>query len=636
MLQKIGDSLKGKKALAYLILIPLALVFAAWGAVGVVDMDFFNPKAFAVEVNGKKVPLERATDAWREQQSRFQQQFGLEVPEATKPVMQDSLLEQFVREALVTQRTEDRGYRVSTSRVDQTIEREPAFQVDGKYSETLALARLSQIGRTPEQFKAEIRTDLRNGELQRGIQLSEFRTPREISRMLALEDEQREVRYAALPLERFESAVVADDAAINAFYARNIAQYQTAETVRLDYAELRLESIAAQVTVAETDLQDLYAKNRDRYADAEKRRARHILIAVKGGNDAAAKAQADAVLAEARAGKDFSELAKKFSQDSGSASQGGDLGWSERSVFVGPFADAVFSMKEGDLRGPVKTDFGYHVIRLDGIQAARNKTYEEARPELDAQFRRDRAADLFGDRQEQVQRRMEQPGADLATLAKEFGLTSGEVVEFARGTGGAPLGASRELDELVFGDAVLNQRRLGGPVALGEDRFVIVKVRDHRKPGPKPLATIRDEVASALRRELGSVAARKSADEALRRLDAGESFEAVARSLGATVEAARFVGRGDPAMPAQIRELAFTLPRPPAGKPINRAVTLDQGGAALVSLTQTRAAPPDDNVELRSQRVNEAMARSGLGDLSAYVNEMRRRAEVVKNPKAFE
>ncbi len=518
MLQKIGDSLKGKKSLAYLILIPLVLVFAVWGAAGVVNLDFFTGASWAAKVNGAEISANRVSEAWREQQSQWQQRFGADIPEAEKAILQNGLLEQFIRESLIQQRTESLGYRVGNARVEDYIRNEQAFQLDGKYNENLALARLAQVGVSPEAFRADIRSNLQNAELQRAVQVSDFRTPLEIERAQRLEDEQREVRYLLLPQEKYAAAAVIDEATIASWYERNKARYRTPESVRLQYADLRLEQIAAQVTVAEADLQDLYAKNRDRYVDPEKRRPSHILIKIEPGRDAEALKQAEAITAEARQpGADFAALARKYSADAGSATQGGDLGWSERSAFVGPFSDAVFAMQDGEVRGPVKSEFGYHVIRLAGIQPSRSKSYDEARGELEAQFRRDRAADQFGEREEQAQRRLGDATADFSKVATDLGLTVGEVPQFLRAGGGAPLGEDAGLIEAVFGDAALNQRRIGGPIALGEDHFVIFRVLDHRKPEPRPLAEVRTEVFAAMRAERGAAAAQAAAEALAKR-----------------------------------------------------------------------------------------------------------------------
>lgn len=636
MLQKIGDSLKGKKLVAYIVLIPIAFIFAVWGAAGIVQMDFFGQPNYAAKVNGEPIPLAQVSDAWREQQSRFQQQFGSEIPAETRRLLQDNLLESFIRQQLVSDRARASGYRVDAQRLRAAIEQEPAFQLDGKYNEQLALARLAQVGLTAERYRADVRRDLQNAELERALVISDFATPQELSRRFALEDEQREVRWAVVPAARYLGSVSLDEAAIAAFYEQNSARWIRPEAVRLRYAELRADQVAASVVVTEADLQDLYAQNRDRYSVPEKRRARHILIPIEGGNEAAARKQAEAVLAEVRAGKDFSALARQYSKDSGSAAQGGDLGWADRQAFVGPFADALFAMQPGATSDLVKTEFGFHIIRLDGIEPAKVQAFEEARLDLEDAVRRDKLADLFGEKQEEVQRRVERPGADLDAIAKDLGLTVGEVPEFVRGSGGAPFGADRGLQEVVFGDAVLNLRRIGGPVPIGEDRFVIVKVLEHRKAAPKPLAEVRDEVVAALRQQRAAEAARAAAEAARARLEAGESLESVARALGVTAEPARFVGRGDPSAPAELIEAAFAARRPQAGKPVWQAVTLDQdGGAALLAVTQARLEPQTGNAQLRAQRISEAAQRAGRADAAAYVLEMRRKAKVKINRATF-
>lgn len=637
MLQKMGDSLKGKKIVAYLLLIPLALVFAIWGATGIVDMNIAGTGTYAAKVNGTEISTDSVREAWSDQQARWQQQFGGDIPEDTRKLLQDNLIETFVRRALISERSSESGYRVDAARLREAIEAEPAFQVDGKYNEQLALARLAQVGLTPDRYRADVRRDLQNAELERALVISDFATQGELTRRFSLEDEQREIAWLLLPAERYTAAVVTDDAAVAAFYEQNKSQWTSPESVQLQYAELRADQVAATITVTDADLQDLYAQNRDNYVTPERRRSRHILISIEGGNEAAARKQAETVLAEVRAGKDFSALAQQYSKDAGSAKQGGDLGWSDKSAFVGPFADKLFAMKEGETSDLVKTEFGFHIIRLDGIQASKVQTFEEARLQLEDTVRRDKVADIFGEKQEQVQRRLESPGADIGAIAQELGLTLGAVPQYLRGAGGAPLGADPALDEVVFSDSVLNLRRIGGPVALGEDRFVIVKVTEHRKAAPKPLAEVRDEVVAALRKQKATEAARAAADAALARVRAGEALSDVARAYGVPAESPRFIGRGDPSVSAKVLEAAFAARRPAPGKPVAEAVTLDKdGGAAVFLLTQAKVAPQTDNSTLRQQRIQQAAQQAGRSDAAAYVLELRRKAKVEKSANAFE
>jgi peptidyl-prolyl cis-trans isomerase D len=632
MLQRIGDSLKGQRWVAILVLGALALVFAAWGAYGIVDLNFGGMQNAAAEVGKQRISMDEVRNAWTQQQARFAQQFGGELPEPFRKQLQEQLLEEMIRNVVITQQATKQGYRVSDAQAHDALREIPAFQVDGKYNRDAAYSILMQQGITIDQFEREIRENLLRAQLARGIQSSDFVTPLELERLHALEDEQRELRYLTLPAEKFARSAAVDDAAIQEYVKKNQAQYMTPESVRLAYAELRQEQVAAQVVVSDADMREAYDKARSTYVQGERRRARHILIAEAPG----AQAEAQRVVAQARQpGADFAALAKKFSADTGSASQGGELGWQERGNLAKPFEDALFGMKAGEIAGPIKTEFGYHIIQLEEIQAAHTRTFEEARPEIEAKLRNDRAVDQLGSTQEQIERKLEESNPDFDSLVKEFHLKPGEVPQFTRDAGGAPLGNTPELRELVFSTPVLEEKRIGGPIGVGEDRLVVVKVLEHRKPEPRPIAEIRDEVVAAIRKERGTEAARKAADDARAKLLSGRSFDEIAKSLGVTAEAARFVGRDDPSTPAPIRSVAFEVP-PPAGKPIYRAVSLDDGGAAVVAITGSRLDPEGNSSDRLKERREQAAARHGSGDVAAYVAEVRRRADVTKNPKAFE
>ncbi|MBV6422312.1 MAG: Peptidyl-prolyl cis-trans isomerase D [Steroidobacteraceae bacterium] len=620
MLQKIRDHLHG--AIGYTILGAIALVFVAWGAYGIVDVGI-GRSAFAAKVNGEKIPLETARQAWLDQQAQVARAFGGEIPAERRAELQQSVLEGLIARTMIDARVHDLGYRVTDAQIREAIEHEPAFQVDGKYSATIAKARLAQVGLSVQAFEADLRTSLARQQLQRAIGVSEFVTKKELDRIVGLEDEQREVTWALLTAADFAPARI-DEAAVRAYYDANTQQYMTTESVRLAWGELRLDQAAAQITVVDEDLRKLYAEHKDRYVEPERRRARHILVADEK--------TADDVLAKLKAGGDFAALAKQYSKDAVSAANGGDLGFATRATFVAPFADAVFGMKVGELRGPVKTQYGYHVIQLEAIEPGKTKTFEEARPDLEAQYRREQAADRFGDAEEQLQTRLELPGATIESLAKEFGLATGVVDNFERGAGGGVLGGSPALQDVVFSDAVLNQGRVGGPVALGEDRVVVVKVLEHRKPVARPLADVRDQVVATLKHQQGLDAARAAAQAALGRLQAGDAF-AVALA-GRRIEGPRYIGRTDPSAPAAVRTRVFATPRP-QGKPIYEVVPTDDG-AAVVAVLESRADPAPLSAEARQERVQNVVSRLGTADIAAYVAEARRKAKVTVNPSAFE
>ena len=632
MLQRIRDSLQGQKWLAYLLLGALALVFAAWGAYGIVNLNF-GGASYAAEANGSKISLEDARNVWLRQQSMWQQRFGgAELPAPLRTRLQDQVLESLIRRALITERSHDLGYRVSNRALLEAVQGEPAFQVDGKYDPQAAKAALAQAGVSLDTYTQQLRTDLQQLQLEGGIRASDFITPSERTRLTDLEDQQREVRYLVLPADRFRASAAVDDAAVQAYYKEHLAQYMRPESDDLQYGELRLEALAAQQEVSDADLRAAYEKEKNRLEVPEKRHARHILITAK--DDAAALALAQQVLSQAKSGRDFGELAKQYSQDPGSAQNGGDLGWAERSTFVKPFADALFGMSVGELTGPVKTQYGYHIIRLEEIQRGKSKSFEEARPDLEAQLRHARATDRFGEIQEQLQAKLAEPGADLNALAQQYKLQQGDVKEFVKGAGGVPFGAAPQLQELLFGDPPLAADKLGGPVLLGDDRLVIFKVLAHRAPAPKPLAEVHDSIVAAITQEQGTHAALGAAQRAREELLKGASFDTVAQELKVSADPAHFIGRNDPSVPAQVREAAFALAKP-SGKPEFEALALNEGGAALLALSAVRTAPTHDG-EAQNGRVQQESERLGTAAALAYVDEVRRTASVRKNPKAFD
>jgi peptidyl-prolyl cis-trans isomerase D len=628
MLQRIRDGLGRHKWLQYTLLGALALVFAAWGAYGIVNLNVDNAN-YAAEAGGQKISIQQARNGWVQMQQRFG---GADLPEQLRAHFQDQVLEGLIRDALMTDRTHDLGYRTTDAEVQDAIRKEPAFQVEGEFSPPAAKAVLAQNGISVEAYESDVRTSLQRQQLEAGIRGSDFVTPAEFARAQSLENEQREVRYVQLPVDKFPGAPI-DDAAVQAYYKAHQAAYMTPESANLQYAELRLDQLATQLPVTDAELHAAYDKNKATNVVPEKRHARHILIAATK-DDAADKKLADDVYAQVKAGKDFSQLAKQYSKDPGSADKGGDLGWADKSMFVGPFSDALFSMAVGETRAPVKTQYGYHIIHLDEIQAGKTKTFEEARPELEPDLRKGKATDKFGEVQEQLQTQLEQPGATFEGLTKQFQLQSGDVPDFQRGAGGAPLGVAQPIQDLVFGDSPLAPGHIGGPVLLGDDRLVMVKVLDRHKPAAKPLAEVHDAIVAILKKENGANSALKAAQAAQAKLDAGASFDDVTKELGLTAEPAHFIARTDTAVPTPIRTLVFDVPRP-TDKPVYRALKTD-GGAALVAITKSRVDSGDANKQAVAQIAKREQDSVGTAEAIAYLEDVRRHAEVRKNPKAFE
>jgi peptidyl-prolyl cis-trans isomerase D len=588
------------------------------------------------------VPLATVQNAWQRRQSQLQQQLKDDIPLEQRKQLQQELLDSYIDNTLINARARARGLRVDTATLQKAWQSETAFQVEGKFNEQYARSLLAQSGTTPAAYDGQLRQQLQSAQLLQAVQATDFLTETELKRIFALENEQRELRFAVLPATRFEAGVPVDQARIKAWYDAHQDEYQTMESARIQYAELSLDAMTRTVSVEPAELEKWYEANKARYAEQEKRHARHILIGLSEADAkdatkaAAAEKKARDVLAEARSGKDFTELAKKYSDDSGSKSSGGDLGWLNPAASIDKtFSAALFAMKRGEISDLVKTQFGYHIIRLDDVQAGKGKTLADARASIEADYRKDRASEVFGERQEALQRKLEQDSAvDLAALSREFGLQTGEIANWTR-AGSPPLGSNADLNAAVFSADNIKSGRVVGPVALGDERIVLVRVLQHQPAKVRPLAEVQAEVVAAARKDAAAGAARTAAAEAVKKLQSGADLAATLKLLGATAAAPVWVGRGDPQLPVQIRDAAFALPSPAAGKPSYSVVALESGDAAVVAVSGVRPGSAGANSANDQKQAQQYVDRERQAESTAYQLELRRSATIRRNDAVF-
>src|SRR5271166_3286187 len=389
MLQSIHDKLHGW--VAYVVLGAIAGSFIFWG----INWTLAAPN-YAAKVNGREISINDVRQAYQSQLAQAQRKANGNLDDKQRNAIKQEILDEFVgTEALIT-RIDSLGYRVSDQELQDEMAKIPAFQVNGKFDAAHAVAILKSQGRSVEEIEGMIRRQVQLGQLDSAMRASTFVTPSEIKRLNGLTRQQRELAWIVVPAAHYAAEAVPDDAAIAAYYEQHKGEYLSPETVNLRYVEIGLAQLETHLTLTDAQLQTYFeeqkAKNPEAFTQPEQRRVSHILIQASTPKDeAAAKAKAEDLLKRIQGGEDFAKLAKENSQDPGSAPQGGDLGWSERKVWVAPFAEAAFSMKEGEIRGPVKTQFGYHILRLDAIQAASEKTFEQSRADIEAEFRRTEA-----------------------------------------------------------------------------------------------------------------------------------------------------------------------------------------------------------------------------------------------------
>lgn len=633
MLQTIRDKITGWFAAVFLGAITLVFVF--WG------IDFKSSAGnFAAKVDGAKIQTETVRRAWQQRQSQLQQMMRSDLPPELVKSQQAALLDEFVRNKLLTQRAEKFGYRIGDQALADRIREIPQLQVDGKFDRDRYAMALRQQGRSESQFEAELREDMAVSQLQNGVVASAFVTPAELDRRFALDKQERELDYMLVSTNEFEGKVSVTEDQIAAWYDSHKDNYLLPETVNLQYVELTRARAEAAVSVTDAELKDYYEQVKDRFESPERRHARHILITVGDGvDDAAAQKKAEDLLAQIKAGGDFAALAKANSKDPGSAAQGGDLGWAQRGMFVGPFEEALFGMKPGEIRGPIKTEFGYHIIQLEEIEAPKVRSFEDVKPELEAEYRKDRSQTIFYDESQKLADLAFSSLTELDSVAKQLDLELKTVTGFTR-EGGGDLGKDPGVIDAAFSDEVLEQGRNSPLVTIGDDRALVLRVTDHTPAEPRPLAQVHAQIEAQLKIQAEKEAAAAKGKELLAKLQQGGEWTAVANDAGIKPAGARYVTRQDSVVPPAIARAAFAAQ--PTGsvsqaKPHYEGVATDDGNYAVFAVTGVRLGDPaKESLAERKTRERREQMQAGQFEFAAYVAEAERKAKIVRNDKVFE
>lgn len=624
MLQRFREQIKGWVATVIIGL--LVVPFALWGV-----NSYFNygQDDWVAMVDGEPVTVAEFRNEHQQQLARLQQMFGAQYrPELfDTQTTRDQVVEQMVRRALVELRVRDGGYRISDSQLAAEIQSLEFFQVDGKFSREVMGQRLASINMTPGQFDARLRRDMLLAQLPDAITGSEFVTATELARSVALRDERRAATWIAVPAVKFLPEVKLAEADLLAWYEANKARYMTEETVALEYLELTpaaLKGEAAQPT--EEQLRELYAAESERYQRAEQRSVRHILL--DGGDPAAAEAQARALVERIGKGEDFAKLAEQLSQDPGSASQGGSLGWIEKGVMVGAFDDAAFAMKEGEVRGPVTTEFGVHVIKLDGIRAQQVRPFEEVRGELAAKWTADQATDRFVKASEQLADITYANPDSLQAAAEALGLEVRKVADVTR-AGGGDIAVEQRVRDAAFSVDVLGERKNSSPLELEPERIVVLRVAEHQPAAQRGYDEVREQVADAARDEKAGELAQALAESVAEQLRGGAIPEQVARAARLPDPVTRTLQRSAQDAPPEISRALFGAGQPAAGKSLAGVARLANGDRMVFRVD---AVIPGDLAGLgeaeRQGRRDELARRGATIALTAYTAALERAADV--------
>lgn len=546
------------------------------------------------------------------------------------------ILDQLIDEQVLRLAAERAGVVISDQAVYDQIKAIPAFQTDGKFDqERYVVALASGVNpRTPLQFQTLVRESLQYSLIPAGLASSAFVSKGEMERMIKLLGETRDVTVALMPEVAVDEAPVSD-ADIQKWYGAHPTDFKQAESVTIEYVELNAANLPAPAAVDEATLRKRYQDEQSRFMEPEQRLASHILIKLDAGADEATRKAAEAKatkLAEqaSQPSVDFAALARENSEDPGSKAAGGDLGWVASGVMVKPFEDALFAMQPGEIKGPVKTDYGYHILQLREVNAGKQVPFEKVRDQLAQEQAQAEAEQVFNDLGSRLMDAILKEPTELAQAAKTIGVPVQTLGPFSR-SDAQGIASTPAVLRAAFSETLIQDGTVSDPIELAPNHNVFIRVVQHTPEQTQPLDKVREKVIAAVQADRSRKTAAAAADALLARLAKGEKITSLVASENLQVNAFPGLQRQMPAPTQEATRAIFSVPAPAEeGKPSIGKVAMPDGRYLVFEVEKVipgdLASVPAEQQEMLMRQLSQL---HGEVDSRAYTEAMRKRFKVV-------
>lgn len=593
-------------------LIILSFVFAGVGSYIVGGAGNTAAKVGNVEIGRGEFE-----QAYQNERNRMQAQLGdyfstLLADPSYVESFRRSVLDRMVNDLLLEQHAESLGLRVSDAQIRTLILDMPQFQVDGKFNQEIYQTSLRRAGFSAESFAEYLRRDLVRNQLLSAIQGSDFSLPAEVEAQSKLLTQTRDIKKVTLSLADFSAKAELSEEEINDYYKQNPERYTRPEQVKVAYIELSAQQLKDAITVSDDQAQQYYQENLDKYSSEEQRRVSHILVE---GDD---EAKAQAILDELNAGADFAALAEEKSDDFGSASEGGSLGWIERDVMDPAFEEAAFALtKVGETTGLVKSDFGYHIIKLDELKASEAKPYSEVAVEIKQELKDQQAVDQFYELQSELEKvAFEYP--DSLDDAAEAIKAEIKTTDFISELDAPELLKTPAVLQAIVSPEVKEDGLNSEVIEVAPEHVIVVRVEDARDETVLPLEEVRSQVTKTLASVKGEQSAIELADSLVADLKQGK--QELLEQNGLAFGELETVDRSSP-----LADVVFSMVKPGEGQ-VEYAQAKDlSGDIVVVELSSVSAVFNTMYNEQIAQQMTQANAQQ---DLSGLISILRKTIDI--------
>ena len=619
MLTKIREKSQG--ALAWVILTLICVPFALWGINNYLDTG----KEAAVASVGDRDFYQRDVNKAYEQYSQNLQ--GLSVDEQT---LKTQALQKLIKDEVLLQYVHAEGLVITDDEAREFIKSLPYFQVDGKFSDTQYKTLLSSQRISSGEFVSRIKNALTMEQFQHSIIDSSFSTQYDVEGFFKIQNQQRDVDFVAVPLQA--SAEKPTDEEISTYYQQHQALYQMPEQVSVEYVELILEDIAKKVVLSDDKLKAYYDDQKELFTNPERRKISHILFSI---NDKITEKEALEKAVKAKnelQNKDFSVLAAEVSDDKLTAKKGGDLGLFNVGVMEKSFEDAASTLKLGEVSNPVRSAFGYHLIKVTELVPGGVKPFDSVKNDVIQAYQKAQAENAFFEAGEKLTEMSFEHPDSLQTVATNLGVAVKKSSLFTKDKGEG-VSAEDKIRSAAFSEEVV-QGNNSAPLELGVGRLVVVRLLEHKVATKRELSEVKQDVVSELTKQKAQLQTDQKVHKITEKLRAGASIQAIAAENNLSVKTEKGLVRGKNKLPEPLSNAIFKAAKPVEGKSTIFNVVLPTGERLIVSLSKVTVGTlgEDDKKQLELAKKNIANA-FGQTEFNQTLNSLQRKADVTVNAK---
>ena len=622
MLQAIRDKVTGW--IAYGIIFLISIPFALWGVNSYLGGGELPP---AATVNGEDISVRDFDRAYTNYRQRLAQLFGGSIPESigSESILRTQVLDQLVEETALRQYIVNQNYRIGDQALSLMIRNMTEFQRDGQFDSEIYEAQLRSVGLSPLGFEYQLRQSGSMDQFQTGIRATAFTTPLMNKEFSNLQNQTRKLRSLRYRVDAQSLEVT--DSEIEKYFLSNPERYNAPEQIRIDYIELSLDSIKQNIDVNDSDILARYQEGLQSYTSPEFREVSHILITVSDDSpsDEALQKITD-IRSRIAAGEDFAELAGEFSEDPVSAADGGSLGEVGRGDMVPTFESAMFALSLDELSEPVKTAFGWHIIKVNSIVGGEVESFESVKSALADEVKSELAEVQIYELVERLANvAYEQPDSlEPAADQLDFNVLTSDWFDRSTGSG---IASDPRIRQLAFSNEILDQGLNSEAVELSSDRVVFIRLNERQPAQSRPLEEVQQQVrAEVVNQKLSSMSL-KAGTQALASLNSGETLEEMAQEWASPIADHGFVERDQTEVDPAILGRGFSMAKPDQGL-VYDGLSLSGGQYVIIELSAVMS----NDAETEQDGIDNLQRSAGTAEYQAALNYLGSRSEVVRTP----